>query len=91
MPAPRSFLRLVHDSAHTRPASPASAADALWREQPDLSPDQAYMLARLRLAAAERRLARDPSEQAWRDAEEERLAFAEASRVLIRASRRRAT
>jgi hypothetical protein len=84
----RSFLRLVHDSSKTGTASPADATDVVLRGQPDISPDQAYMLARLRLAAAERQLAREPTEQAWRKAEEERLAFAEASRVLIRAARR---
>jgi hypothetical protein len=84
----RSFLRLVHDGSQTAGASPAAATEAVLRDQPDMSPDQAYMLARLRLAAAERRLAREPTEQAWRKAEEERLAFAEASRILIRAARR---
>jgi hypothetical protein len=84
----RSFLRLVHDSSAAPNASPADATAAVLRDRPDISPDQAYMLARLRLAAAERELAKEPTEQAWRKAEEERLAFAEASRLLIRAARR---
>ncbi len=76
-----SHLRLVHDSdAPSDLAGPHS-------ERPALSFDNAYWLARMRLEAAEKRLAANPTQENAEAALDRRLAFARASRALIRAVR----
>lgn len=76
-------LRLVHDRDATENGDGAAPGP---RRSPT-SPSHAYWLARMRLAAAERRLAEQPDHESAQLALQCRLAFAQASRALIRSMR----